>query len=70
MKNFSFKARILYFGAITLISLAFFALQLTAVLDGADGIGSIILVILWALMTLFGLSGVVFALKNRNRQKN
>lgn len=70
MKNFSFKARILYFSAIALISLAFFALQLTAVLEGADGIGSIILVILWALMALFGLAGVIFALKNRNRQKN
>ncbi|WP_142827411.1 hypothetical protein [Planococcus soli] len=70
MKNFSFKARILYFGAIALISLAFFTLQLIAVLEGSDGIGSIILVILWALMALFGLAGVVFALKNRNRQKN
>lgn len=70
MKNFSFKARIIYFGAIALISLAFFALQLTAVLQESNGIGSIILLILWALMALFGLAGLGFALKNRNRQKN
>ncbi len=70
MKNFSFKARIIYFGAIALISLAFFALQLTAVLQESNGIGSIILMILWALMALFGLAGLGFALKNKNRQKN
>lgn len=70
MKNFSFKARMVYFGAITLISLAFFALQLSAVMQGSDGVGSITLVILWALMALFGLAGIVFALKNRNRQKS
>ncbi|WP_223637294.1 hypothetical protein [Planococcus sp. 4-30] len=69
MKHFSFKARLIYFGAIALISLAFFALQLTAVLEGSDGIGSIILAILWALMALFGLAGFGFALKNQNRQK-
>lgn len=70
MKHFSFKARLSYFGAIALVSLAFFALQLTAVVEGSEGIGSIILVILWAIMALFGLAGVVFALKNRNRQKD
>lgn len=68
MKNFSFKARILYFGAIALVSLAFFTLQLVSVLQGSNGIGAIILVVLWALMALFGLAGVVYALKNR--QKN
>jgi len=70
MKHFSFKARLIYFGAIALISLSFFALQLAAVSEGSDGIGSIILVVLWALMALFGLAGVIFALKNRNRQKS
>ncbi|TWT04286.1 hypothetical protein FQV26_15215 [Planococcus sp. CPCC 101016] len=70
MKNFSFKARIIYFGAIALVSLAFFALQLTAVLQDSNGIGSFILLILWALMALFGLAGLGFALKNKNRQKN
>ena len=70
MKNFSFKARIIYFGAIALISLAFFVLQLTAVLQESNGIGSIILLILWAFMALFGLAGLGFALKNKNRQKN
>lgn len=69
MKHFSFKARLIYFGVIALVSFAFFALQLTAVMEGSDGIGSIILAILWALMALFGLAGVGFALKNRNRQK-
>lgn len=70
MKHFSFKARLIYFGAIALISLAFFTLQLIAVMEGGDGIGSIILMVLWALMALFGLAGIVFAVKNRNRQKN
>lgn len=70
MEHFSFKARLIYFSAITLISLAFFALQLIAVLQGSDGIGSIILMVLWALMALFGLAGIVFALKKRNRQKS
>ncbi len=69
MKNFSFKGRIIYFSAIALVSLAFFALQLTAVIQGSDGIGSIILVILWALMALFGVAGILFAMKNRNRPK-
>lgn len=67
MKNFSFKGRIIYFSAIALVSLAFFVLQLTAVMQGSDGIGSIILVILWALMALFGIAGILFAVKNRNR---
>ena len=70
MEHFSIKARLIYFSAITLISLAFFALQLIAVLQGSDGIGSIILMVLWALMALFGLAGIVFALKKRNRQKS
>ncbi|ANU26560.1 hypothetical protein [Planococcus versutus] len=67
MKNFSFKGRIIYFSAIALVSLAFFVLQLTAVMQGSDGLGSIILVILWALMALFGITGILFAVKNRNR---
>ena len=69
MKNFSFKGRMIYFSAIALISLAFFALQLTAVLQGSDGMGSIILVMLWALMALFGVAGIVLSLKKRNHLK-
>ncbi|ANU14972.1 hypothetical protein B481_2887 [Planococcus halocryophilus Or1] len=70
MKDFSFKARVIYFGAIAIISLSFLALQLTAVMQGSNGGGSITLVILWSIMALFGLAGIGYALKRRNRQKN
>jgi len=70
MKDFSFKTRIIYFGAIALVSLSFLALQLTAVMQGSSGVGSITLVILWAIMALFGLAGIGYAIKGRNRQKN
>ncbi|ANU24444.1 hypothetical protein [Planococcus donghaensis] len=70
MKDFSFKTRVIYFGAIAIVSLAFLALQLTAVMQGSDGVGSITLVILWSLMALFGFAGIGYAVKRRNRQRN
>ncbi|WP_038702325.1 hypothetical protein [Planococcus sp. PAMC 21323] len=70
MKDFSFKSRIIYFGAIAIISLAFLALQLTSVIQGSNGAGSITLVILWSIMALFGIAGIGYAYKVRNRQKN
>jgi len=68
MKKFSFKAKMIYFGLIALFSLGFFFLQLSAVMDGDTGIGSIILLILWGVMAAFGIAGIIasFAVKKRS----
>ncbi|ANU16050.1 hypothetical protein BBI11_02775 [Planococcus maritimus] len=70
MKNFSFNARLIYFGAIVLFSLGFFFLQLSSVMDGGAGIGSIILLILWGVMAAFGIGGIIasFAVRKRSKQ--
>lgn len=69
MKNFSFGMRMIYFGAIALISLAFFSLQLYTVINGSPGIGSIILLIIWVLVVLFGVGGMIFTYMTRDRSK-
>lgn len=70
MKNFSFNTRLIYFGAIVLFSLGFFLLQLSSVMDGSTGIGSIILLILWGVMAAFGIGGIIasFAVKKRSNK--
>jgi len=65
MKNF--KTRIIYFGAIAAVSLAFFALQLYVFLNSSDGTGSIVLLILWGLMVVFGIAGVIYTVAKKNR---
>jgi hypothetical protein len=67
MKNFSFKARMIYFGMIAAISLAFFGLQLYANSQGDPGIGSVILLVLWGLMAAFGIGGIIFSVAKRGR---
>lgn len=69
MKNFSFKGRMIYFGLIMVVSLAFFSLQLYSYLNNPSGTGSIILLVLWAVMVLFGLAGIAYSMKNRDRHK-
>lgn len=69
MKNFSFGMRMIYFGAIALISLAFFSLQLYTVINGSPGIGSIVLLIIWGLIVLFGAGGMIFSYMTRDRSK-
>lgn len=69
MKNFSFGMRMIYFGAIALISLAFFSLQLYTVINGSPGIGSIVLLIIWGLIVLFGAGGMIFTYMTRDRSK-
>ncbi|MDN7243215.1 hypothetical protein QWY14_15530 [Planococcus sp. N028] len=69
MKNFSFKGRMIYFGVIAAISLAFFALQFYANSQGSPGTGSIILLILWGLMVAFGIGGMIFSIMKRSRQQ-
>lgn len=69
MKNFSFGKRMIYFGAIALISLAFFVLQLYSTLNGPSGIGSIVLLVLWGGMVLFGIGGMIFSYMTRDRTK-
>jgi heme/copper-type cytochrome/quinol oxidase subunit 4 len=65
MKNF--KTRIIYFGAIAAVSLAFFALQLYVFLTSPDGTGSIVLLILWGIMVAFGIAGIIFTMAKKNR---
>ena len=67
MKSFSFKGRMIYFGLIAFISLGFFVLQLYSHLTTPSGAGSILLLILWGIMILFGLSGIFFSLRKRDR---
>ncbi|MFC4711506.1 hypothetical protein [Planococcus dechangensis] len=62
MKNFSFKARMIYFSIITLFSIGFFALQWTSATEEGAGFGSMMLLMLWGIMTLFGIGGLVFSL--------
>lgn len=69
MRNFSFKGRIIYFSVITVISLAFFSLQLFANSEESPGAGSVILLILWGLMAAFGIGGIIFSIIQRGRQQ-
>ncbi|HSI67773.1 MAG TPA: hypothetical protein VK947_10175 [Planococcus sp. (in: firmicutes)] len=67
MKNVSFGGRMIYFGLITLVSAAFFAMQLYAFNTDGGGIGSIVLLILWGILIAFGVSGIILSFKNRDR---
>lgn len=67
MKNFSFKTRLIYFGGIALVSLAFFALQLYSVQTTEAGTGSMVLLILWGLLAAFGIGGLVYTVAKRDR---
>jgi hypothetical protein len=69
MKNFSFKARMIYFSIITLFSIGFFALQWTSATGEGAGFGSMILLMLWGIMALFGIAGLIFSLKTRTRNQ-
>ncbi|CEG24150.1 hypothetical protein BN1080_03170 [Planococcus massiliensis] len=69
MKNFTVKTRMIYFAVIALISIAFFVLQLYANSSGDYGMGSIIVLILWALLALFGIAGLIFTLSKRDRHQ-
>lgn len=69
MKNFSFKARMIYFGLITVVSFSFFAMQGYANSTGSYGTGSIVLLILWGMMIAFGIAGMIYSIKNRNPHK-
>ena len=65
MKNISFGGRMIYFSLITLVSAAFFAMQLYAYTG--DGVGSIVLLVLWGILIAFGVSGIILSIKNRDR---
>ncbi|WP_203334061.1 hypothetical protein [Planococcus beigongshangi] len=67
MNKFSYRSRLLYFGLIALASLAFFVLQLYAVLNSDTGTGSYVLLVLWGLMVAFGLGGMIYSI-SRNRK--
>lgn len=67
MKNFSYKTRLIYFGGIALVSLAFFVLQLFSVLGNEAGTGSMVLLILWGLLAAFGIGGLVFSVARKDR---
>ena len=66
-KNFSFKTRMIYFGAIAFISLAFFGLQSYQIASVPAGAGAYVLLALWSLMALFGMSGMVFTYLKQKR---
>ncbi len=68
MNRFSFKARMIYFSIIALVSIGFFVLQWTANLDDSAGVGSVILLVLWGAMALFGIAGIILSAKARNKQ--
>lgn len=69
MKKFSFKARMIYFGLIALFSLGFFFLQLSSVMDGDAGIGSMVLLTLWGAMAAFGIAGIIASIVVKRRNK-
>lgn len=68
MKNFSFRTRMIYFGAIALISLFFFSLQLYLTATVQVGMGSYVLLTLWSLMTLFGVGGMIYHFSKKKHQ--
>lgn len=57
----------IYFGLILLFSLGFFFLQLTSVMGGDTGFGSILLLILWGVMSAFGIAGLIASLAGNKR---
>lgn len=67
MKKLSFKTRMIYFGAIAAISLAFFALQLYVYLNSAEETGSMVLLILWGIMVVFGIAGIIYNVAKKDR---
>lgn len=69
MKDLNFKTRMIYFGIITAVSLAFFALQLYANSVDSNGISSIVLLVLWGIMIAFGIGGLVYSIKKRDHHK-
>lgn len=69
MKNFSFKARMIYFAVIAAVSLAFFSLQLYANSQGSPGTGATILLILWGALIAFGIGGMIFSILRRSRHQ-
>lgn len=69
MKNFSFKARMIYFGLIAIFSLGFFVLQLTTVMEGDAGFGSMMLLVLWGVMTVFAVAGIIASMVMNKRKE-
>lgn len=70
MNKFSYRSRLLYFGMIAFFSLAFFLLQLYAVMNNEVGTGSYVLLVLWGLMVAFGLGGIFYTVaKNKEGRR-
>lgn len=70
MNKFSCRSRLMYFGLIAFVSLAFFVLQLYAVLNNdAGGTGSYVLLVLWGLMVAFGLGGIFYTISRQKKER-
>lgn len=69
MNKFSYRSRLLYFGLIAFASLAFFGLQLSAVLNNDAGTGSYVLLVLWGLMVAFGLGGIFYTISRNKKER-
>ncbi|ANU21153.1 hypothetical protein BBI15_13640 [Planococcus plakortidis] len=69
MNKFSYKSRLLYFGLLGFFSLGFFLLQLYSVMNSDSGIGSYVLLVLWALMIAFGVGGLFFTMKTNKERR-
>lgn len=67
MKNFSLKARLIYFGAIALASAAFFALQFYGYQNGGQSTWEGVLLIVWGLLAAFSIGGFVYSIAKRGR---
>lgn len=67
MGSFDYKTRLIYFGAIALVSLAFFALQLYSVQTSAAETGAMVLLILWGGLAAFGIGGLIYSIAKRDR---
>ncbi len=65
MKNFSLKARLIYFGGIALVSAAFFVLQFYGYQRGGQNTWEMMLLIIWGILALFGIGGIVYSIAKR-----
>lgn len=60
------KARLIYFGGIALVSIAFLVLQFYGYQSGSQSTWELMLLIVWGILSLFGIGGFVYSITRRS----
>ena len=67
MKKWSLKTRLIYFGVIALVSAVFFSLQFYGYQNGGQSTWEGMLLIVWGLLSAFGIGGFVYSIAKKGR---